>query len=106
MNPTCVRVPVFYGHAEAVHVELHQPLDAEQVKSCCAMRRVSPCLTTRTTIRPRCATQPARTKCWWAGFARIFLTCGINMWIVADNVRKGAATNSVQIAELLVRDYL
>ena len=55
----CVRVPVFYGHAEAVHVELHQPLDAEQVKELLRMPRVT-LFDDEGTTRPRCAMPPAR----------------------------------------------
>lgn len=107
VNPTCVRVPVFYGHAEAVHVELHQPLDAEQVKE---LLRNAPGVTLfddendyPTPVRDATGKDEVLV-----GRVRqdISHPCGINMWIVADNVRKGAATNSVQIAELLVRDYL
>ena len=107
VNPTCVRVPVFYGHAEAVHVELHQPLDAEQVKE---LLRNAPGVTLfeddadyPTPVRDATGKDEVLV-----GRVRqdISHPSGINMWIVADNVRKGAATNSVQIAELLVRDYL
>ncbi|EOD54496.1 aspartate-semialdehyde dehydrogenase [Aeromonas molluscorum] len=107
VNPTCVRVPVFYCHAEALHVELHQPLDAEQVK---ALLRVAPGINLfdDDASYPTPVGDATGQDDVMVGRIRqdISHPCGINMWIVADNVRKGAATNSVQIAELLIRDYL
>ncbi|PJG60189.1 aspartate-semialdehyde dehydrogenase [Aeromonas cavernicola] len=106
VNPTCVRVPVFYGHAQAVHVELHQPLDAEQVKD---LLRHAPGVSLFDDADYPTPVRDATGKDdVLVGRVRqdISHPSGVNMWIVADNVRKGAATNSVQIAELLVQDYL
>ena len=89
VNPTCVRVPVFYGHAEAVHVELHQPLDAEQVKE---LLRNAPGVTLfddegdyPTPVRDATGQDDVMV-----GRVRqdISHPSGINMWIVADNVRR------------------
>ncbi len=53
------------------------------------------------------STPPARTSPWWAASGKDFsIDNGLNLWVVADNIRKGAATNAVQIAEILIRDYL
>ena len=101
------RSPVFYCHAEVLHVELHQPLDAEQVK---ALLREAPgiSLFDEDASYPTPVGDATGQDDVMVGRIRqdISHPCGINMWIVADNVRKGAATNSVQIAELLIRDYL
>ena len=104
VNPTCVRVPVFYGHAEAVHVELHQPLDAEQVKE--LLRRWGVTLFDDEHDYPtRCAAPPAGRGCWSDGCARIFLLrYQYGSWPITF-VRARRPT-AMQIAELLVRDYL
>ncbi|RXJ72970.1 aspartate-semialdehyde dehydrogenase [Veronia nyctiphanis] len=106
VNPTCVRVPVFYGHAEAVHIECQQPIDATE-----AMALLSRTEGIEVFINEEYPTQvkDATGKDHvMVGRVRndISHPNGLNMWVVADNVRKGAATNSVQIAELLIRDYL
>lgn len=107
VNATAVRVPVFFGHGEAIHIETRQPIDAEQVK---ALLVEAPGVTLKTE-REEYPTQVGDAS----GKDDVFVgrirkdishPNGINMWVVSDNVRKGAATNSVQIAELLVRDYL
>ena len=106
VNPTAVRVPVFYGHGEALHIETNSPISAE-VKELLAQ---SPGLVVCRNDEdfPTQIGDASGKDETFVGRIRedISHNCGINMWIVADNVRKGAATNSVQIAELLIKDHL
>ncbi|QSX34974.1 aspartate-semialdehyde dehydrogenase [Shewanella avicenniae] len=106
VNPTAARVPVFYGHSEAVHIETQQPVDAESVK---ALLRDAPgvVLFEDDSDYPTAATNAAGEDPVFVGRIRkdISHECGINLWVVSDNIRKGAALNSVQIGELLIRDY-
>ncbi|MFQ6370535.1 aspartate-semialdehyde dehydrogenase [Shewanella sp. YIC-542] len=107
VNPTAVRVPVFYGHSEAVHIETMQPADAASVK---AVLRDAPgvVLFEDDDDYPTAVTEGAGTDPVYVGRIRkdISHEYGINLWVVSDNIRKGAALNSVQIGELLIRDYL
>jgi aspartate-semialdehyde dehydrogenase len=105
VNPTCVRVPVFYGHAEAVHIETSSPIDASQVIELSKQTegvRVFEGNDFPTQVRDAGGIDEVLV-----GRIRNDIShhSGINLWVVADNVRKGAATNAVQIAEVLVRDY-
>jgi len=106
VNPTCVRVPVFYGHAEALHVETSQPVNIDE-----AIRLLDDAEGIEVFHNNDYPTQLSDAT----GKDHVMVSriredishpCGLNMWVVADNVRKGAATNSVQIAELLIRDYM
>jgi aspartate-semialdehyde dehydrogenase len=109
VNPTAVRVPVFFGHAEAVHVETRSPISAERVLELLADAPGVEVLDERIPGGyPTPATDAANEDAVFVGRVREDLSHprGINLWIVADNVRKGAALNSVQIAELLVKNHL
>ncbi len=105
VNATCVRVPVFYGHAEAVHIETAEPISVQAVK---ALLGEAPgvVLLEDDAQFPTQVGDAQGQDAVYVGRIRQDLShpCGLNLWIVADNVRKGAATNAVQIAELLVRD--
>ncbi len=109
VNPTTVRVPVFYGHSEAVHIETHEKISAEQAR---ALLEKAPGV--RVIDRredggyPTAVTDAAHHDAVFVGRIRedISHERGLNMWIVSDNVRKGAALNSIQIAECLIKDYL
>ena len=106
VNPTAVRVPVFYGHSEAIHLETLQPVDAEDVKS--VLRGAEGVeLFEGDEDYPTAITEGAGTDPVYVGRVRkdISHDNGINLWVVSDNIRKGAALNSVQIAEVLIRDY-
>ena len=107
VNPTAVRVPVFFGHGEALHIETNSPISAEEVKALLAR---SPGLVVSQNDEdfPTQIGEASGKDETFVGRIRedISHNCGINMWIVADNVRKGAATNSVQIAELLIKEHL
>jgi len=102
INPTCVRIPVFYGHSEAVHIETRSQISAVEVAELLAD---APGITVMheeeypTPVEHAAGTDPV-----FVGRIRedISHPNGINMWIVSDNVRKGAALNSVQIAEHLL----
>ncbi len=108
LTATCVRVPVFYGHSEAVNVVTKGKISAASVR---ALLAKAPGVTVMDDpaagIWPT-ALDAATHDATFVG--RIREDCsherGINFWVVADNIRKGAALNSVQIAEILIRDYL
>lgn len=106
VNPTAVRIPVFYGHSEAIHIETLQPVEAEDVKA--VLRHAEGIeLFESDEEYPTAVTHAAGTDPVYVGRVRkdISHPNGINLWVVADNIRKGAALNSVQIAEILIRDY-
>lgn len=107
VNPTTVRVPVFYGHSEAVHLETREPISALQVKD---LLRHAPgvCLLEEAEDYPTAITHASGQDPVYVGRVRADLSHpnGMNLWIVADNIRKGAALNSVQIAEALVAQGL
>ncbi len=107
VNPTAVRVPVFFGHGESLHIETNSPISAEEVKNLLEQAPgVKVCRNDEDF--PTQIGDASGKDDTYVGRIRedISHNCGINMWIVADNVRKGAATNSVQIAELLVKEHL
>lgn len=109
INPTTVRVPVLYGHSEAIHLELKSHLSVAKARK---LLKAAPGV--------RVVDDPAKllypTPMTHAvGHDEVFVgriredishPCGLNLWVVADNIRKGAATNAVQIAEILQREYL
>ncbi|MBD1556109.1 aspartate-semialdehyde dehydrogenase [Vibrio sp. S9_S30] len=105
VNPTCVRVPVFYGHAEAVHIETRTPIDADQVAQ--LLEQTDGIEVFHGEEFPTQVRDAGGKDHVMVGRIRNDIShhSGINLWIVADNVRKGAATNAVQIAEVLIRDY-
>ncbi len=107
VNATAVRVPVFFGHAEALHIETQQPLDAEQAKQLLRQAPGLVLLDSNADFPTQVGDAAGRDEVF-VGRVRndISHPQGLNMWVVADNVRKGAATNSIQIAEHLIRDYL
>ncbi len=105
---TAVRVPVFIGHAEAVHLEFEKPITADEARE--ALRRAP-----GITVIDHRADEGYVTPVEVAGDDPVFVSRiredstvenGIALWVVADNLRKGAALNAVQIAEVLVRKYL
>ena len=104
VNPTAVRVPVFYGHSEAVHVETRKKITAAEARM---LLEKSPGVTVvddRTPGGyPTPVTHASGTDAVYVGRIREDISCenGLNMWVVSDNIRKGAALNAVQIAELL-----
>ncbi|OZB35603.1 MAG: aspartate-semialdehyde dehydrogenase [Alishewanella sp. 34-51-39] len=107
VNATAVRVPVFYGHAEAVHIETRMPISPEQVKALLTNAPGVVLLENNADFPTQVCSATGKDDVF-VGRIRQDLSHenGINMWVVADNIRKGAATNSIQIAEVLIRDYL
>ncbi|RKZ49562.1 MAG: aspartate-semialdehyde dehydrogenase [Gammaproteobacteria bacterium] len=109
VNPTAVRIPVFFGHSEAIHIETSKKLSAEDVKKLLSKKPGIKVIDEhRDGGYPTAVSEAAGTDSVFVGRIRedISHPQGINLWVVSDNVRKGAALNSVQIAEILVKDYL
>ncbi len=108
VNPTAVRVPVFYGHSEAVHIETKEKITAEQAREILAKAPGIVLMDERKDGGYPTAIDAADTDPVYVGRIRedISHPRGLNLWVVADNVRKGAATNTVQIAELLIEKYI
>ena len=109
VNPTAVRIPVFIGHSEAVNIETRTKISAEEVR---VLLEAAPGVQVLDEPKmggyPTAVTEASGTDPVYVGRIRedISHERGINLWVIADNVRKGAALNSVQIAEILVREYL
>lgn len=109
VNPTAARVPVFFGHSEAIHIETRDKITAEQATE---LLKKSPGIEVLDDRNdggyPTAVTEASGTDPVYVGRIRedISHDKGLNLWVVADNVRKGAALNSVQIAEVLVDKYL
>jgi aspartate-semialdehyde dehydrogenase len=109
VNATAVRVPVFFGHSEAVHIETRDKITAARVRE---LLENAPGVTVMDDAcpggYPTAVTEAARRDDVFVGRIRedISHDRGISLWVVADNVRKGAALNSIQIAEILVQDYI
>ena len=109
VNPTAVRIPAFFGHSEAVHIETRDKISAEAV---CELLENAPGVTlmdgVTTGAYPTAVTEASGNDPVYVGRVRedISHPKGIDLWIVADNIRKGAALNSVQIAEILAKNHL
>jgi aspartate-semialdehyde dehydrogenase len=109
VNATAVRVPVFYGHSEAVHIETRSKISSEEVR---ALLKKAPGVTVVDERKdggyPTAVTDSSGNDDVFVGRIRedISHPLGIDLWIVGDNIRKGAALNSVQIAELLIKNYI
>ncbi|AGA32888.1 Aspartate-semialdehyde dehydrogenase [Thioalkalivibrio nitratireducens DSM 14787] len=109
VNPTTVRVPVFYGHSEAVHIETRAKISAEAARALLEKAPGIEILDTRGPGGyPTAVTESSGRDGVFVGRIRedISHPRGLDLWVVSDNVRKGAALNTIQIAELLVREYL
>ncbi len=109
VNPTAVRVPVFYGHSEALHIETKQKITAKQTKE---LLSNSPGIVVIDEHGdggyPTAVSDASGNDAVYVGRIRedISHPKGLDLWVVADNVRKGAALNSIQIAEILVNEHL
>ncbi len=109
INPTAVRIPVFFGHSEAVHIETETKISARDV---CELLRNAAGVElmdgTEAGQYPTAVTESSGNDPVYVGRVRedISHASGINLWIVSDNIRKGAALNSVQIAEILAKNHL
>ena len=109
VNPTAVRVPVFYGHSEAIHIETKEKITVAAIKQ---LLEKAPGVTVMDERvdggYPTAVTESSGNDDVFVGRIRedISHEKGIDLWVVADNIRKGAALNSVQIAEELVKNYI
>ncbi len=109
VNPTAVRVPVFFGHSEAVHIETRDKLSAAKCRELLAGAPGVTVVDERADGGyPTAVSEGAGNDPVYVGRIRedISHPRGLDLWVVADNVRKGAALNSIQIAEILVKNYL
>ena len=109
VNPTAVRVPVFYGHSEALHIETKEKISVQQARELMENFDGITLIDDRVDGGyPTAVTESAGNDDVYVSRIRedISHPNGLNMWVVADNVRKGAALNSIQIAEVLVKKYL
>ena len=107
ISATAVRVPVYVGHSEAVHMELTHPMSPEEVREVLSRAPGVRVVDDPSSSAYPMALDAAGTDDVYVGRIRkdVSHPLGIAMWVVADNVRKGAALNAVQIAELLVCDH-
>jgi aspartate-semialdehyde dehydrogenase len=109
VNPTAVRIPTFFGHSEALHIETKTKVSAKKV---CELLANAPGITlldgVKTGDYPTAVTEASGSDPVYVGRVRedISHPRGINLWVVSDNIRKGAALNSVQIAEILAKNHL
>jgi aspartate-semialdehyde dehydrogenase len=109
VNPTAVRIPAFFGHSEALHIETRDKISASAASE---LLSNSPGIEVLDGVElgqyPTAVTESSGEDPVFVGRIRedISHPTGLNLWVVADNIRKGAALNSVQIAEILAKNYL
>ena len=109
VNPTAVRIPVFFGHSEAIHIETIDKISSEAATDLLINSPGVKVLDgTSVGEYPTAVTESSGNDQVFVGRIRedISHPTGLNLWVVADNIRKGAALNSVQIAEILAKEYL
>jgi aspartate-semialdehyde dehydrogenase len=109
VNATAVRVPVFYGHSEVVHIETRRKISAAEARALLEKAPGVVVIDERVPGGyPTAVTEAANHDTVYVGRIREDMSHdrGLDLWIVADNIRKGAASNAVQIAEILAREYL
>ncbi|GFO61872.1 aspartate-semialdehyde dehydrogenase [Geomonas silvestris] len=107
-SATCVRVPVFFGHSESINIETEKKLTVEKARELLEDAPGVELVDDPAEHEYPMAMDAAGADAVLVGRLRedLSLENGLNLWVVADNVRKGAATNAVQIAELLIEKYL
>ncbi len=109
VNPTCARVPVFWGHSESIHLETRRKITAPEAQK---LLNSAPGIVVldgeSPGAYPTAVTEAAHRDAVFVGRIREDLSHprGLNLWVVSDNLRKGAALNSVQIAEILVNQFM
>jgi|UniRef100_A0A7C5AN40 aspartate-semialdehyde dehydrogenase len=108
VTATTVRVPVFYGHSESINIETERKLTPAQAREILAKAPGVKVVDDPSRNLYPMPLDAAGQDLTLVGRIREDFTIpnGLNLWVVADNIRKGAATNAVQIAEILIRDYL
>ncbi len=107
VNPTTVRIPVYFGHSEAVHMETRKPIEATSARELLSKAPGVEVIDNCDKLEyPTAAIDAADHDAVYVGRIRndISHTQGLNMWVVSDNLRKGAALNSVQIAEYIIQN--
>jgi aspartate-semialdehyde dehydrogenase len=108
LSATCVRVPVFVGHSEAINIEFEKGISAEEARS--ILRSAPGCLVVDKREDGGYITPIEATGEYATYISRIrediTVENGLNIWVVSDNLRKGAALNTVQIAEVLINRKL
>jgi aspartate-semialdehyde dehydrogenase len=108
LTATCVRVPVFVGHAEAINIEFEKPLSADEARE---ILRNAPGIMVVDRREPGGYVTPIDCVGDYATFVSriredVTVENGLALWVVSDNLRKGAALNAVQIAEVLIARYM
>jgi aspartate-semialdehyde dehydrogenase len=109
VNPTAVRIPVVYGHSEAVHIETKRKITAKDARDLLEKADGVTVMDDRSDGGYATPFSEATNKdTTFVSRIRedISHERGLNLWVVSDNIRKGAALNAIQIAEILVKDYL
>ncbi len=108
ITATTVRVPVFYSHSESVNIETHQPISAAEVRTLLVKEPgVVVVDDPEKNLYPLAIDAAGRDEIFVGRIREDeSIPNGINMWVVSDNIRKGAATNATQIAEVLAKEYL
>ncbi len=106
ITATTVRVPVFNSHSESINVEFEKPFDLEELKE---VLRKAPGVIVQddpeNNVYPLAANATGHDEVFVGRIRRDeSVENGVNLWVVADNIRKGAASNAVQIAEILIKD--
>lgn len=106
VSATAVRIPVLYGHSEAIHIVTHQKITAQEAGR--LLSQAPGIILKDLPYYPTPMTEAIGTDAVYVGRLREDLSQenGLNLWVVSDNIRKGAALNSVQIAEMLIKDWL
>jgi len=102
VNPTAVRVPVFYGHSEALHIETAEPITRDEAIA--LLKKAPGVVVVDNGDYPTAVTHAAAQEGVYVGRIRedISHPRGLNLWVVSDNTRKGAALNAIQITEILI----
>jgi len=105
VTATTVRVPVFYGHSESINAEFEKPFDLDELRD--VLKNAKGVIVRDDpagNVYPTALEASGRDEVFVGRIRRDFsVESGVNLWVVADNIRKGAATNAVQIAEVLIR---
>jgi len=108
LSATCVRVPVFIGHAESINVEFNSEVDAKKIRKC--LEKAPGCKVVDETKNGGYITPVESSGDFLTYISRIrddqTQKNSINMWVVSDNLLKGAALNAVQIANVLIKKYI
>ncbi|NPA25542.1 MAG: aspartate-semialdehyde dehydrogenase, partial [Deltaproteobacteria bacterium] len=108
VTATAVRVPVFFGHSESVNIETERKISVEEARELLERAPgVEVVDDLENNLYPLAINAAGRDETFVGRIREDeSIECGLNLWIVADNIRKGAALNAVQIAEILIREHL